>query len=76
MADLSPAAKRRKTIVGAIVSLSAFMMLACCPIDDVLPSQSIPSISFEERVRLDDFQTSQVIQLLELQWELINDTLF
>lgn len=67
MADLSPAAKRRKNIIGAIVSLSVFMMLACCPIDNVLPTPSIPSVSFKERVRLDDLDRSQVIQLLELQ---------
>jgi hypothetical protein len=67
MADLSPAAKRRKTMIGAIVSLSAFMMIACCPIVNVLPTNPIPSVSFEDLVRLDDLNRSQVIQIFELQ---------
>jgi hypothetical protein len=41
------------------------MMLACCPIDNVLPSPSIPSVSFEVRVRLDYLNRSQVFLLLE-----------
>jgi hypothetical protein len=67
MADLSPAAKRRKTMIGAIVSLSACMMIAYCPIVNVLPTNPIPSVLFEDLVRLDDLNRSQVIQILELQ---------
>jgi hypothetical protein len=67
MADLSPAAKRRRTIIGTIASLSAFMMIASCPIANVLPTHPISSVSSEDLVRIDDLNRSQVIQILELQ---------
>jgi hypothetical protein len=38
------------------------MMLACCPIDNVLPYPSIPSVSFEEGVRLDDLNNYMLLR--------------